>query len=51
VDRYENKKLTAATNVRKMLGLKSISKDYVEKIRQFVNTLCSNLNALEALNM
>jgi uncharacterized membrane protein len=42
VDRYENKKLTAATNIRQMLGLKSISKDDVEEIRQFVNTVCSN---------
>jgi hypothetical protein len=42
VDRYENEKLTAATNVRQMLGLKSINKDDVEEIRQFVNTFCSN---------
>jgi hypothetical protein len=38
VDRYENKKLTAATNVRQMLALKSISKDDVEEIMQFVKT-------------
>jgi hypothetical protein len=39
MDRYENNKLTVATNVIQMLGLKSISKGDVEEIRQFVNTI------------
>jgi hypothetical protein len=51
VDRYENKKLTAATNVGQMLDLKSISKEDMEEIMIFVNTFCSNFNALKALNI
>jgi hypothetical protein len=51
VDRYENKKLIAATHVRQLLGLKSISKEDVGEMRQFVNTFCSNSNALKALNI
>jgi hypothetical protein len=44
VDRYVNKKLIAATHVRQLLGLKSISKEDVGEMRQFVNTFCSNFN-------
>jgi diphosphomevalonate decarboxylase len=51
VDRYENKKLIVATHVRQLLGLKSISKEDVGEMRQFVNSFCGNLNALKALNL
>ena len=50
-DGYENKKLIAATYVRQILGLKSISKEDVGETRQLVDTFCSNLNALKALNI
>jgi len=51
VDGHENKELIAATYVRQTMGLKSMSKNGVGEMRQLVNTFCSNLNALKALNI
>jgi len=51
VGRHENKKLIAATNVRQLLALKNSSKKDVGELRQFINTFCSNVNSLKALNI
>jgi hypothetical protein len=51
VGRYKNTKLIAATYVRQILGLKSISREDVGEMRQFVNTFCSNFKSLKALNI
>lgn len=51
VGRYKNKKLIAATYVRQILGLKSISREDMGEITQFVNTFCSNFKSLKALNI
>lgn len=51
VGRYENKKLIADTYFRQLLGLKNSSKEDVGELRQFINTFCSNVNALKALNI
>jgi hypothetical protein len=49
VGRYNNKKLTAATYVGQILGLKPISREDVGEKRQFLNTFCSNFKSLKAL--
>lgn len=49
--RYKNKKLIAATYVRQILGLKSISREDMGEIRKFMNTFCSNFKSLKALNI
>jgi hypothetical protein len=49
--RYENKKLIAATYVRQLLGLKNSSKEDVGELMQFINTFCSNVNTMKALNV
>jgi len=51
VSRYKNKKLIAATYVRQILGLMSISREDVGEMRQFVNTFCSNFMSLKALHI
>jgi len=51
VGRYKNKKLIAATYVRQILGLKSISREDMGEIRKFMNTFCSNFKSLKALNI
>ena len=48
---YKNKKLIAASYVRQILGLRSISREDVGEMRQFVNTFCSNFRSLKALNI
>jgi len=51
VGSYKNKKLIAATYVRQILGLNSISRKDMGEMRQFVNTFCSNFKSLKALNI
>ena len=51
VGRYKNTKFIAASYVRQILGLRSISREDVGDMRQFVNTFCSNFKSLKALNI
>lgn len=50
-DRYENKKLIAATYTRGLLNLKAVQKESASDLRQFVNTIRSNLSALKAMEL
>jgi hypothetical protein len=43
--------MIVGTYIRQLLGLKAISKVDVGEMRQFVNTLRTNFNALKALDI
>ena len=51
VERYENKRLIAASHIRQLLGLKQLHKESASDFAELVNTISNNVNALQALNI
>jgi hypothetical protein len=51
VERYENKRLIAASHIRQLLGLKQLQRESVNEFSELVNTTSNNINALQALNI
>jgi len=51
VERYENKRLIAASHIRQLLGLKQLHKESASEFEELVNTISNNVNALQALNI
>lgn len=49
--RYENKKLIASTYTRDILYIKAVQRESATELRQFVNTVRSNMNALKAMDL
>jgi hypothetical protein len=49
VERYENKRLIAASHIRQLLGLKQLQKESANEFAELVNTISNNINALQAL--
>jgi hypothetical protein len=50
-DRYENKRLIAASHLRQLLGIKQLHKESAGEFAELVNTISNNVNALQALNI
>jgi hypothetical protein len=50
-NRYDNPKLIATAHVKALFSLPSVSKDSVADLRDLLNQLGSNLNAIEALDL
>ena len=51
VERYENKRLIAASDIRQLLGLKQFHKESANEFTELFNTFSNNINALKALNI
>jgi len=51
VERYENKRLIAASHIRQLLGLKQLHKESASEFPELVNTISNNVHALRALNI
>jgi len=51
VERYENKRLIAASHIRQLLRLKYLHKESASEFAELVNTISKNVNALQALNI
>jgi hypothetical protein len=51
VERYENKRLIAASHIRQLLGIKQLHKEPVAEFSELVNTISNNVNALQPLNI
>jgi hypothetical protein len=51
VEKYENKRLIAASDIRQLLGLKQLHKESSNEFAELVNTISNNINALQALNI
>jgi len=51
VERYENKRLIAASHIRQLLGLKQLHKESASEFAELVNTISNNVNTLQALNI
>ena len=46
VERYENKRLIAASHIRQLLGLKQLHKESASEFAELVNTISNNVSAL-----
>jgi hypothetical protein len=51
VERYENKRVIAASHIRQLLELKQLHKESASEFAELVNTISNNVNALQALNI
>jgi Protein of unknown function (DUF1759). len=51
VERYENKRLIAASHIRQALGLKQLHKESANEFAELVNTVSNNVNALQVLTI
>jgi hypothetical protein len=51
VERYENKRLIAASHIRQLLELKQLYKESASEFADLVNTISNNVSALRALNI
>ena len=45
VERYENKRLTAASHIQQLLGLKQLHKEFANEFVELVNTISNNISA------
>ena len=51
VERYENKRLIAASHIRQLLGLQQLHKESASEFTELVNTISNIVNALQALKI
>jgi hypothetical protein len=51
VEKYESKRLIAASHIRQLLELKQLHKESVSEFAELDNIIQNNLNALKTLNV